>query len=283
MIITLSRIYSFLRILSIDVVVGGLASGAMAAKLMNIVMPWIWWVAFPLSIWVIYTADHLLDAYRLKDQAHTSRHLFHHHHFLIILVVWLLCFISSISWIAWLVPKPMLYFAVFMGTLVLIHLSLVKLIGGRVSWMFHKELGVGFIYAVGVWGGPVVTSWPNVDQIYLMVFVQFFILSLINLLIFSMYEIETDKKDGHTSFVRAIGKKKTKQLIAGLAVGIVGIGLYLMVYRHIWLINATEGIFMFMLAVLLLIMIKDEWFRPHETYRILGDGVFMFSWLIYIC
>ena len=274
------RIYTFLQILSIDVVLGGLASGAMAAKILEVNMPRIWWLALPISIWVIYTADHLMDAYRLKDQAHTPRHLFHHQHFKPILFIWLLMFGSCISWIAWLVPVDMLFLAFCMGGLVLMHLGLVKLIGNKVSWLFHKELGVGGIYAAGVWGGPAVLAWEKIGILEVEMFIQFLILALINLLIFSMYEMETDQKDGHTSFVRAIGVRNTKILIISMSICLCILGLHSLIGIDGLLYYTVQGVYGGMMIVFLILSFFEHRFKKYELYRVLGDGAFLLPGLV---
>ena len=78
---TLGKVYRLAQFLSLDVVLGALFTGMMAAKLLNCPLPLAWWIGFPLSVWIFYTADHLMDAYRLGAQAHTDRHLFHYTYF----------------------------------------------------------------------------------------------------------------------------------------------------------------------------------------------------------
>lgn len=278
------RILDILRILSIDVVVGTWASGSMVIWWLDCDMPLAWWIALPLSVWVIYTADHLLDAYRLQDRAHTARHLFHHEHFQIIGIIWLLGLVTCVALIPWFLTKEILYFGFFMGLLVLGHLGLVSLIGNRISWLFHKELGVGFIYASGIWGAPILICQGGFDPEILFSFVQFLLLALINLLIFSAYEWDTDELDGHTSFVRAIGLQNTRRLIAGMIFVIIGLGIGLITSRPITSeILTLQGTYLLMLFVLFLISFFPTWFSEQERYRLWGDAVFIFpAWLYLI-
>ena len=277
----MNQIYGWLRILSIDVVLGGIASGGMVARLLGIEMPLSWWLALPASIWVIYTADHLLDAWRLKSSAHTPRHLFHYQYFTPILVVWLILLIGCALWVPVVIPRPILFLGIGMGTLVLIHLALVRIIGDRVSWLLHKELGVGLIYTGGIWGGPMVMKPEALSQEIWIMAGQFLALALINLLVFSLYEIEIDEVDGHTSFVRAIGRKNTQRLILGLSVitiaGAIPAGSDFTSLE--WLIQL---VYAFMLVVLCLITFLPERFGTDEKYRIWGDGVFLFPLIVWL-
>ena len=275
---SLRTIYRYVRILSLDVVGGALASGAMVVRLVGEPMPWMWWVALPLSVWVIYTTDHLLDAYRLKGRASTLRHRFHHMHFRAIGLIWALGLLSCLSWIPWLAPLRLLWFGLGMGGLVLLHLALVFWVKDRISLLLIKELGVGGIYSLGVWGGPLLlhpAQWPpGIGWL----FGQFFLLAMINLLLFSMYEYEIDERDGHTSFVRAIGRGGTRKLILGLGCLVMLFGV-LAQSEAPWR-WAVQGVMLAMLLVLWLVSFVPQWFAPRERYRIWGDVVFLFPGLL---
>lgn len=252
----------------------------MVAQLVGQPMPWVWWLALPLSVWVIYTTDHLLDAYRLQARASTPRHRFHHRHFRPIALLWGLGLLSCLSWIPWLAPPRLLWFGLGMGGLVLLHLGLVFLVKDRTSLLLIKELGVGGIYAAGVWGGPLVLHpehWPPGVGAW---FGQFFLLAMINLLAFSMYEHDIDERDGHTSFVRAIGLGRTRRLILGLGLGVLALGAW----RGGVGAQAAgvQGVYALMLGVLWLVSFQPHWFAPGERYRIWGDAVFFLPGLLWL-
>jgi len=275
---------SFVRILSLDVVLGALASSYLVVCWLQVEMPVIFWWALPLSVWVIYTADHLLDAHRLKDQAHTPRHLFHFQYHREIMLGFIPASFICVFVLPFLVPNVVFYFAVVMGIFTGLHFLLVKWIGDRISWFFLKELGVGAIYVAGVWGVPVLLKPDPLDLLDLHFALQFFLLAMINLLCFSMYEIETDEKDGHTSFVRAIGKQKTRQVLLFLSLGITGSAVWVFLQEignlGIW----VQGVFLFMLLVLSWVIWDEKRFRKQEQYRIWADAVFIFpSVIVLIC
>jgi hypothetical protein len=279
----IGKIYASFRILSLDVVLGGLASGTMVANILDVKMPTHWYWILPLSIWVMYTADHLLDARRLQDQAHTPRHLFHHRYFKPIFVLWSLGLAVCLSVVPFLIGRELFYFGFFMGFMVLGHLLLVKLIGSRTSRLFHKELGVALIYTFGVWGGPMVLTAAPLGLVHWVCLGQFLLLALVNLLLFSMFEAEIDEMDGHTSFVRAIGREGARNWIWGMALLIVLLAACLLLDREppillVW----VQLIFVLMLLGLLLIMLKPALFCKREAYRSLGDGVFLLPALIHL-
>lgn len=270
-----------LRILSLDVVLGAIASGSMVVHLLTLDMPVFWWLALPMSVWVIYTADHLLDAYRIGDQAHTERHLFHHVHFRPIALIWGALLLSCLTWIPWNLPIEMIFFGLGMGACVMIHLTLVSWVGGRISRLLQKELGVGLIYTAGVWGGPL-SLFDSIPPGLWILCLQFFLLAMFNLLLFSMYEIQSDELDGHTSFVRAIGVGRTRQVLIGLASAIL-----LLMAGSLWMsiskeTLAVQGIYLAMLSLFLVLMQFPQYFEAGEKYRIWGDAAFLLPALIWL-
>ncbi|MEM6348697.1 MAG: hypothetical protein AAF927_32735 [Bacteroidota bacterium] len=272
--------YGFLQLLSIDVILGALLSGMMLTRLLAVQMPHYWYWVLPLSVWVIYTTDHLIDARRLKENAHTPRHLFHYRYFHQIGLVWALGIAVCTLYVPFIISKPILYFGFAMGALVLGHLALVWLIGNRIAWFIHKELGVGLIYAAGVWGAPLVLYESPITSWIISAAVQFFLLALLNLLIFSFYERETDALDQHTSFVRALGEKRTRYLIVLLTAVILALGIWGS-FEHglapFYLI--VQAVYALMLAVLLWVFFDEKRFRFAERYRLWGDAVFLFPLL----
>jgi 4-hydroxybenzoate polyprenyltransferase len=280
---TLNDGYAIFRNLSVDVALGGIASGAMVVWMLDANMPWIWWVALPMAVWVIYTTDHLLDAYRLKEKAHTPRHLFHHKYFKPIRVVWVLGMVSCLTWVVYFSPKELIFLGFGMGGLVILHLGLVWLIGNRVSWMFHKELGVGLIYTLGVWGGPMVLSPEKVDIVVWLFFIQFLLMALINLLVFSQYEAQTDEKDGQTSFVLAIGPQRTRFLVTALLALSFVIGLYLFRTGISYRYAVVQAMYGCMLVILAFVAFVPSLFGPRERYRAWADGAFIIPALVWLC
>ncbi|RMG73262.1 MAG: hypothetical protein D6722_04035, partial [Bacteroidetes bacterium] len=88
----------------------------------------------------------------------------------------------------------------------------------------------------------------------------------------SLYERHTDELDGHTSFVRAIGPRGARWLVTGLGGMVLGVGALRWVRApETWPI---QGIYLLMTLTLLLILWREDWFRPADRYRSWGDAVF---------
>ncbi|MEM6803327.1 MAG: hypothetical protein AAF696_18110 [Bacteroidota bacterium] len=136
-------------------------------------------------------------------------------------------------------------------------------------------MGVGLIYSLGVWGPPLLHKYPSLSYMDMFVFLQFFLLAMINLFTFSMYEIDTDEIDGHTSFIRAIGLKAAKGLLLLLSFLVLAISLYL-IPQPIPHLLELEGIYLLMLAVLVWVFLDEKRFRLDHRYRAWADAVFLF-------
>ncbi len=271
----LVKIYSFLRILSIDVVLGALSTGWLAATLLRQYMHWTWWVALPISVWIFYTGDHLLDAYRLGTSAHTDRHLFHALHFKKILFIWSLSMIGCIVVLPMFMPVQLIYMGIGVGFLGCLHLGLIILFKNKVSIWLQKELGVGLIYTLGIWLGPVFVHSLPIPTEYILIAIQFFMIAMINLLLFSLFEITTDQKDGHSSWVRAIGINYTKRIIFLFVISIFLISSYVLCYTDYYLYRVVQIIIWMMVFGLILILVFSNWFKVDEKYRMVGDGLFL--------
>lgn len=277
--ISLKRFLQPIQILSLDVAAGALLSGMAVTKVLGCVMPTIWYVALPLAVWVVYTADHLLDAWRLKGNASTTRHRFHYQHIRVISGVWIIALLSCLTWVMWQSTLELRLLGLGMGGLVLIHLGLVALVGSKRSWLIVKELGVAVIYTAGVWGGP----WSCCEQVFskplygLALF--FLLLALLNLLIFSLYEAKTDLRDGHTSWVLGVGEKRARYIAGLIAFGAAGLGIAIAIQSHSLMLGLAL-IQLLMLGILSALLAFSSFFGKNEAYRFWGDVAFLLPGLL---
>lgn len=273
------RAYDLARVLSLDVALGALGGGCMAAAYLGQQMLWVWYLLLPAAVWVIYTLDHLLDARRLGDKASTVRHRFHVRHF------------KALAWVAGTLAAaclgmalafmlvPGIMFGLAMGGMVALHLLLVRWVGSRISPWLVKELGVATVYAVGIWGLPLIRSgqWQTLAGILPMV--QFLLLALVNLLEFSLFELETDAKDGHSSYVQALGRRRSIRVIRLLLALTIALGVALLLVSDDGAVLRIEAIYALMAGLLGVLLHWKAWFSIHERYRAWGDGAFLLPYL----
>src|ERR1700710_2690108 len=78
--------FKTLNLLSIDVAVGAMVCALWFTRMLSAGPRPYAITSLGLTVWIIYTCDHLLDAKRLSQTASTARHRFHQQHFKTIIV-----------------------------------------------------------------------------------------------------------------------------------------------------------------------------------------------------
>lgn len=270
------RYYKFLQLLSIDVVIGACAMSFFMAEALSITLPLIIYYCLGASVWLIYTLDHLLDARKI-DYIVTPRHSFHKKYFKILVWAWLLSLVISGILAVLYLPIPTIKLGILATVLVIIHLVLVNLLGSKVSVFVQKELGVAVAYATGVLVGPLSVLEELPAYIWILAS-QVFLLAMINLLEFSLFDKKIDAKQGQTSIVQSIGEKPTIKVIRFFLVscGILIVSGGYLFEEHLML----QCLFALMWLVLFIVVNNRPYFEKEERYRIWGDMVFMFPLLL---
>jgi hypothetical protein len=279
----IERVYTQLRIISLDIAAAALAGGMLAVRVIGSSPRASFCWLLPAGVWVVYTLDHLLDARRMGPDARTPRHRFHHRHadvlWVVVALVSVVCAIDgfiSLSWFG-------LMFAAGMCGLVMVHELIVKLAGNRASPLLVKEMGVAVVFTAGVWGMPWLRHWIDTGRVLgwpVLLMLQYFLLAVVNLIEFSIYEWKIDTADGQTSFVRGIGRQRARRIVAALlALQLLAnvIAGWLYPNRIVFL---TEAIYLLMAMGLWIVLTNPAFAARSERYRTLGDGVFLLPILV---
>jgi hypothetical protein len=137
------RFYRLLNILSIDVALGAVCSGIFFAHILQADITPYSLASLGFSVWIIYTADHLLDAKKISTSATTNRHRFHQQHFqlLLILVIVAACMNAVLLFF---IRRPALITGIVLVVLVILYLLIQH------SLKFLKEIFVAIVYTAGV-------------------------------------------------------------------------------------------------------------------------------------
>lgn len=276
------NLYQKIQNLSIDVAIGAASCSVLFYILTGqaIYIPSL--ISLSLVVWLIYTLDHLIDAKKIKIKAVIPRHRFHQENFNIILFAWIIiAVITSFIIIYYLYPLT-IYLGCIGFLLVALHFSLVKLFGFKVSPFILKEFGIALIYTFGVSICALSTAFLGITSAILISLLQVFLLASINLIEFSLFEIVKDEKEKQTSLARALGEKNTKYFLYGLIILNFLISAYSLSSSPGLRFIMIEAIFLIMNSLLLLIIVKENYFKHQERYRMLGDAVFLLPALLLI-
>ena len=260
--------------MSLDVVLGSGLLNLAIAKYYGVKLSFAVVLGLMLAVWLIYTYDHLSDAKKVGGEASTYRHRFHQQHYKSLLVVLILVLILGVA-VVFLMPPVVLKWGIACVALVSVYFLLLKL---HAFWF--KELLIAICYTIGVFLAPLSLSDTPLTGIQLLLIPQVLILALSNLIIFSCFDYDSDQKDGHYSLAIHAGLARTKKL----ALALVGASLVACVTiffnAGLPITQAVQLLFFSMNLLLLLILLKENSFRHHELYRIIGDGVFFIPALL---
>ena len=277
------KIFSFIntfQILSIDVVIGTIAVGFMATKLLNITPNPYWWLILPLTVWVIYTLDHIIDSYKNKTKAVIARHRFHYIYQKSIIISITIASALSISLSLIFLDNQIIYYGLLLSLFIAIYLIIVFLVKKKKTILLQKELIIAFVYTSGIFLAPLVWYQKMPPYPILLVIFNIFILVWLEGIIISWFDYDDDIKDGHTSFTIVVGKKNTRRFIIVMQVLLAILTKISMLTVTTKIEFAALIITIIMDIILLIVVFNPNKFYKNEYYRITGEAIFLLPLLI---
>lgn len=263
------NLYQYVNILSIDVAAGAVICSLFFAAILQAEVSVCSTAALGLTVWIIYTIDHLRDAKAIPSIASTDRHRFHQKYFKAI--VFALLFIMAVDLIVILfLPKRVLLLGSMLWAIVLVYLALQRYL------KFLKECFVALLYTAGILLPSLSAMTENLQAMHLVLIGKFMITALMNLLLFSLFDYKEDRHQQQHSFVTWFGPASTRR-------GILSLGL-LNILSGIVLWSFDPGValvFISMNLMLLSILLFQNHLVSSNYYRILGDAVFFIP-LVYV-
>ena len=266
-----------IRILSLDVVLGTAGGGLLACKMLDVHPPLSWWIVLPATVWLIYTCDHLLDSIKVKENAQTNRHLFHYRYRKILIFLLVIIGISVFVTSLLVFNRVTIYFGLITGIAVLLYLVLISYLGRQI---IPKEMFVALVYTIGIWGVPVIMKdfLLNLSQwLSLGIFCG---MAMLNLLVFSWYEMEIDIKSGFNSFATLSGKLKSKVIIRYLFFFVFILIFLMILFSQNDISYIIGGLFLVMNSILWAVFAYPKIFGKYERYRKFGDGIFLIQFVL---
>lgn len=258
----LFRFYRLINILSLDIAAGAMISALLFAHIFDAHILPAGLAALGITVWIIYTSDHLMDAWKIKEDAITERHRFHHQHFKGMLWLLATAFLLDVLVLTQVRHRVFLY-GMGLGFLVLFYLLAQRYL------KFFKEVAGAFLYSAGVMLPAIANSDGNPDYGQFMLVVQFFLVALVNLLVFSWFDFTSDNVQKQYSFTTRFGKEFTRSFIRvlfGLHVLLMVVTPEAMVVPSLLLAVMHTG--------LQLILWRRKFFSRNGFYRMAGDAVF---------
>ncbi len=255
-----------LHYLSLDVVLGAVASSSMFWKMpdgkQDINLPSI--LVLGICTWTIYIFDRLLD--NLKSDPEDARHTFHfqHQYYLQIVIVMMALMVVILSFF---LPVTVIYFGMMLLILMRIYFYILQKKSKHDDYQYFKEIFTATIYTLCVAGTALVTK-KNLDwTVYLSAGV-FFLLVLQSLLIFSFFELQVYPE------TKNLAKKLGKINCTYLIFGITTLTAFCCFFSANIFLQKVLFVETLMALCSTLIYVFGEKLIKNEHYRWLGEMVF---------
>lgn len=258
--------YRLLNLLSIDIAAGAVLSALFFADFMGVsILPY-GLIALGLTVWIIYTADHLRDARRIGSGASSARHRFHHKYFKTLSVVMVFC-AGIVGWMIVFMREKVLA-----GGILLVFFVIVYLVGHRfLRWT--KEIMVAVLYTCGVLLPSVAVHGVKLALSDYFTFCCFAVIALINLLTLSWFDFASDSRDQQLSFATLLGKSITGRMVYMLSLLNITALIALSFFSRDPYAMLTLVV---MNVTLLMVFLFPKVMESNDRYRLVGDMVFLF-------
>ncbi len=273
------RIYRHFHFLSLDIVLGALASSCFAARLFNANPGWAWWLALAGTVWVLYTGDHLLDAWKHRKKSNRELHQFIFRNRKNLL--WFMGVVSAavLFLVFNFMERSFLIYALLLAGVVLLFYAMRHVFRKNRLLFIPGEIFILLIYLAGTWLGPLVARSGELQTPHALIGSMVAGVLLMNLGIISLYDIKRDTRLGITSLAHSLGKQTTRNVLFYTAIMV-----YLLAILQFLVFGVDQTMqFAFILAgmttILLLVLLLPAYFRKNETYRLASDAVLYMGFL----
>lgn len=263
--------------LSLDVVIGAVAGGVFAVNVLAVKPNFWWWPVLAMSVWVVYTSDHLIDGFHQKRAATIFRHRLHYRFRYFFIAAISIFSLLTLLLVFIFLDTRVLIWGIAIGLGALIYMGFI-ILGRKKGFYFQKEFFISLFYVGGIWLAPLVWNGKALPITVILTIAIFVILVWSEGLLTALYERESDKGDQMQSFCTFYGRQTTQRLVLILLISsmLFSLGLLLLTssLRIEYIVLAT------MTASLLAIHHFPSFFQKNERYRTLGELTFWLPFLL---
>jgi len=276
----ISRIYRIVRILSLDILAGVFCGYTFARLLLDCKCPPLTPVILCMTVWMIYTFDHLLDARSLMEKSGKPAYRWHFANRRILLPILLVVGLATVGLSLVFLPARILVFGCIIGGFVVFYVLIHQgVMGWRLTYLF-KEGWISILYTAGIWGVPLLSYGAISDIPLLLTIIIYLLLVLINVLIYSYHDCYTDGLEKQQTLATIAGRKFTSHLLRLLILSVLMLIMAAFLILEGPSMLAVFIILISMTSVLGLIIAFPHFFSKNERYGILADGVFLLPGLL---
>lgn len=273
------KIYRHFHFLSLDIVGGALASSCFAARLFGVDPGWVWWITLALTVWILYTGDHLLDAWkhRKKVERELHRYVMKNRRTLL----WSLAVVSvlDIMLILNLLDPELMKYALVLASLVLLFYAMRHVFRKNRILKIPGEFFVLLLYMGGTWLGPAVARGSGFEAGHGMIALVFAGVLFMNLGVISLYDMKLDSRLGIASMANLLGIRRTRNLLLATAIAVYLVALLQFLVSEMDRFSQFALILAGMTSILLLVLYYPSRFRKKDYFRLAADAVLYMGFL----
>jgi len=271
------RFFRYIQWLSLDVALGACAGMYFFAHLLDVKLHWLFYLLMAMAVWSIYTLDHLLDAKQVKGTASTDRHRIHQQYSKILSMVLSLVIVIGLVLGYYLLQISVVSLSVLiLAGLILVNLILLKYYFKNLAII--KEFNTALFYLIGIMIVPYLLQMDEgIHDGFWYLGVGYFSIAWMNLILLSLMDADTDRADGFSSIVTAVGEKTVEKLLFWLMILSI---LYL--FLLFWILFSYYYIYITLLIIMCLIhalAILDPALDHAKTRRTL-EATFLIPWVL---
>ena len=273
-------ILNFINTYSILVAIGSLSSYLFFSNLFDIKPNYVLALGLSLSLWIIYTLDHLLDGLSIGKDASSIRH---REHFLKHkqMIRWMLFGLIILIGLSFWVPQVYYGYVLFLFILTLLHFCINYFLSRKYTFLrYLKEIFVALVVTIGFVITPLVGNEESLNLTQLIyIFIISYFINLSNLLIFSFFDRDRDHRDNILTIAHLYSHRKLKRLIylgIGMSTTILVISY---INGHLTLISFF--VFASMQLTLLFITSFPSYFKFSDRYRFFGDLIYLYPIVVF--
>lgn len=227
------------------------------------------------TTWIVFTADHLLDAAELKEKATTHRHQAHYKN-RTVLTYLVALLIGSNAYLVW-INRFELYIlkGALLGVLMIIYLLFIKFKQHKQSIILSKELLVAMGATLGMCLLPGYVAPLIWTGSHFLLITVFFLINMANILTFSRFDLKADEIQNMTSMVYQLGYARSSRIIFNILNGCFLLSaVWLFSFRGFYKVNGALALII-MLNILAVVNLKYYAFKEKEYYRFWGDFIYL--------
>ena len=273
-------ILNFINTYSILVAIGSLSSYLFFSNLFDVKPNYVLALGLSLSLWIIYTLDHLLDGLSIGKDASSIRH---REHFLKHkqMIRWMLFGLIILIGLSFWVPQVYYDYVLFLFILTLLHFCINYFLSRKYTFLrYLKEIFVALVVTIGFVITPLIGNEESLNLTQLIyIFIIFYFINLSNLLIFSFFDRDRDHRDNMLTIAHLYNHRKLKRLIY-LGIG-MSTTILVISYINGHLTFISFFVFASMQLTLLFITSFPSYFKFSDRYRFFGDLIYLYPIVVF--